>query len=122
MLAGIWTLLTLFTSGLTLLVSYITTNAFPHPLSEEEESRYIEKMLQGDKESRDILTRHNLRLVAHVVKKFDLGSELADDLISIGTIGLLKALDTYRPDKGTRLATYACRCVENDMLMTDPMH
>lgn len=117
MLASIWTLFTMFTGGLTLLVSYITTNAFPHPLSEEEESRYIEKMRQGDRESRDILTRHNLRLVAHVVKKFDLGSEMTDDLISIGTIGLMKALDTYRPDKGTRLATYACRCVENEILM-----
>lgn len=103
--------------GISLLVSYLSNNAFPHPLSEEEEAHYIELLQQGDEEARNILVEHNLRLVAHIVKKFEGTGEENDDLISIGTIGLIKAINTFKPDKGTRLATYAARCIENEILM-----
>ncbi|NLC76993.1 MAG: RNA polymerase sporulation sigma factor SigK [Clostridia bacterium] len=103
--------------GISLLVSYLSNNAFPHPLSEEEEAHYIELLQQGDEEARNILVEHNLRLVAHIIKKFEGTGEENDDLISIGTIGLIKAINTFKPDKGTRLATYAARCIENEILM-----
>lgn len=103
--------------GISLLVSYISNNAFPHPLSEEEEAHYIDQLQQGDAEARNILVEHNLRLVAHIIKKFEGTGEDNDDLISIGTIGLIKAINTFKPDKGTRLATYAARCIENEILM-----
>lgn len=103
--------------GISLLVSYISNNAFPHPLSEEEEAYYIDRLQQGDEEARNILVEHNLRLVAHIIKKFEGTGEDNDDLISIGTIGLIKAINTFKPDKGTRLATYAARCIENEILM-----
>ena len=104
-------------NGLLLLVSYITNNTFPQPLSEEDEARYLVLLQKGDETARNILTERNLRLVAHIVKKFDSTGEDNDDLISIGTIGLIKAINTYDKGKGTRLATYAARCIENEILM-----
>lgn len=105
--------------GFFILISYITnSSAFPQPLSAEEELRYIVAMEHGDEIARNILVERNLRLVAHVVKKFDNTGEDVDDLISIGTIGLIKAINTYDRHQGTRLATYAARCIENDMLMS----
>ncbi len=119
MISGLWSLLILSViNGITLLVSYMANNTFPRPLSEEEEARYISLLLQGDEKARDILTEHNLRLVAHIVKKFDSNNEETDDLISIGTIGLIKGINSFKPDRGTRLATYAARCIENEMLMS----
>ncbi len=89
------------------------SKTFPDPLSKEEEESLIEKMLDGDKDARNKLVEHNLRLVAHIVKKYDNGKEDVDDLISIGTIGLIKGIDTFSNKNGTRLTTYAARCVEN---------
>lgn len=118
MLPGFWALAVVsLVNGLLLLVSYIASNTFPQPLSEEEEARYLDMLARGDEKARNILTERNLRLVAHIVKKFDGTGEDPDDLISIGTIGLIKAINTYNPDKGTRLATYASRCIENEILM-----
>lgn len=118
MLPGLWTLtLVSLVNGLLLLVSYIANNTFPQPLSEEEEAKYLRLLKQGDERARNVLTERNLRLVAHIVKKFDSTGEDADDLISIGAIGLIKAINTFNPSKGTRLATYAARCIENEILM-----
>jgi RNA polymerase sporulation-specific sigma factor len=104
--------------GLTVVAGYVTNSStFPQPLSEEEEARYLARLQQGDDEARTVLIERNLRLVAHIVKKFDNTGEEVDDLISIGTVGLIKAIGTFRPDKGTRLATYAARCIENEILM-----
>lgn len=100
-----------------LLVSYVKNNAFPQPLNEQEESRHLKQMAEGNVDSRNKLIEHNLRLVAHIVKKFDNTGEDLEDLISIGTIGLIKAIENYSPDKGTKLATFASRCVENEILM-----
>lgn len=101
------------------LVSYISsTTSFPQPLTAEEESMYLERYEQGDEEARNILVERNLRLVAHIVKKYsNIGRDM-DDLISIGTIGLIKGITTFDRSKGTRLATYAARCIENEILMT----
>jgi RNA polymerase sporulation-specific sigma factor len=104
-------------NGILLLVSYISNNTFPQPLNEEEESRYLDLMKKGDENARNVLAERNLRLVAHIVKKFEGTAEDNDDLISIGTIGLIKAINTYDKGKGTRLATYAARCIENEILM-----
>ncbi|AVX19416.1 MULTISPECIES: RNA polymerase sporulation sigma factor SigK [Carboxydocella] len=104
-------------NGILLLVSYITSNTFPQPLTPEEEAYYLERLEKGDREARNILAERNLRLVAHIVKKFEGTGEDNDDLISIGTIGLIKAINTYSRDKGTKLATYAARCIENEILM-----
>ncbi len=90
---------------------------FPKPLSAEEEREYIDRCLAGDTEARNVLIERNLRLVAHIVKKYYSQSCEQDDLISIGTIGLIKGISSYRPDKGVRLATYASRCIENEILM-----
>ena len=102
---------------LVLLTGYMTQNAFPQPLDEAEEARCLERLQQGDQDARDELIRHNLRLVAHIAKKFEGTSEEQDDLISIGTIGLIKGINTFKPDKKVKLATYAARCVENEILM-----
>ncbi|MGL4522662.1 MAG: RNA polymerase sporulation sigma factor SigK [Bacilli bacterium] len=99
------------------LVSYVKNNAFPQPLSPEEEQRCIQAMFAGDTDARDLLINHNLRLVAHIVKKFENTGEDNEDLISIGTIGLIKAINSYSQGKGTKLATYAARCIENEILM-----
>ena len=88
-----------------------SNNVFPDPLSLEEEERCIDKMLQGDEESRNRLIEHNLRLIAHIVKKFETKEQDADDLISIGTIGLIKGVDSYNKEKATRITTYVARCI-----------
>lgn len=94
-----------------------SNQVFPEPLSAEEEEKTINLMLKGDKEARNKLIEHNLRLVAHIVKKFDNGSYDTDDLISIGTIGLIKGIDSYKSSKATKITTYAARCIENEVLM-----
>ncbi|OLN23429.1 RNA polymerase subunit sigma-70 [Domibacillus antri] len=98
-------------------VSYVKHNAFPHPLSAEEEKKYLALLEQGDRHARTKLIEHNLRLVAHIVKKFEKTNEDTEDLISIGTIGLIKGIESYSGKKGTKLATYAARCIENEILM-----
>ncbi|GAB4265181.1 FliA/WhiG subfamily RNA polymerase sigma-28 subunit [Thermincola ferriacetica] len=118
MVSGLWTAIALGAlNALLLLVSYISNNTFPQPLSEEEEQKYLELLEKGDEEARNVLIERNLRLVAHIVKKFDGALDDNDDLISIGTIGLIKAINTFNRYKGTRLATYAARCIENEILM-----
>ena len=87
------------------------------PLSAEEEKKYLDSCAQGDLDARNVLVERNLRLVAHIIKKYYTQAEEQEDLISIGTIGLIKAVNTFRPDKGIRLATYASRCIENEILM-----
>lgn len=96
----------------------INSNSFPKPLSREEEEKYLKLYSEGDENARNILIERNLRLVAHIVKKYSNTGKETEDLISIGTIGLIKAISTYNPDRGTRLATYAARCIENEILMT----
>ena len=91
--------------------------SFPKPLSAREEREYLKQCLAGSKEARDILIERNLRLVAYIVKKYNNGDKDMDDLISIGTIGLIKAIDTFKMDRGIRLATYASRCIDNELLM-----
>jgi len=100
------------------LSGYISNiNSFPQPLSPEEEQYYLNLLKKGDEEARNILIERNLRLVAHIVKKYNSTISDSDDLISIGTIGLIKAISTFKPEKGTRLVTYAARCIENEILM-----
>lgn len=94
-----------------------SNNVFPDPLSKEEEETLVEQFRLGDKEARNKLIEHNLRLVAHIVKKYDHRREDADDLISIGTIGLIKGIDSYSKRHNTRLTTYCARCIENEILM-----
>lgn len=98
-------------------VSYVKNNAFPQPLNETEEEKYLNLLKEGDADARNVLVEHNLRLVAHIVKKFENTGEDTEDLISIGTIGLIKGVESYSRDKGTKLATYAARCIENEILM-----
>jgi len=99
-------------------LAYVSSpGTFPRPLSAADEARYLREMAAGSREARNILVERNLRLVAHIVKKFSNTKVETDDLISIGTIGLIKGINTYRPDKGTRLATYAARCIQNEILM-----
>lgn len=95
----------------------LNQNSFPKPLSKKDEDICLKRMKDGDNEAKDKLIRHNLRLVAHIVKKYYLSKSDPDDLISIGTIGLIKAVNTFRPDKGIRLSSYASRCIENEILM-----
>ncbi|WP_246199917.1 RNA polymerase sporulation sigma factor SigK [Salirhabdus euzebyi] len=97
--------------------SYIKNNAFPQPLNPEEEAKYLKLMQEGDEHARNMLIEHNLRLVAHIVKKYENTREDQEDLISIGTVGLIKGIESYSPNKGTKLATYAARCIENEILM-----
>ena len=93
------------------------TSSFPPPLSAKEEQECLEKMKKGDSDAKNKLIEHNLRLVAHIIKKYYSANASQDDLISIGTIGLIKAVNSFDADKGTRFATYAARCVENEILM-----
>ena len=93
------------------------TGSFPRALSREEEQYYLKKMAEGDTDARDKLIEHNLRLVAHIIKKYYTPNGDQDDLISIGTIGLIKGVSTFKPDKNVKLATYASRCIENEILM-----
>lgn len=90
---------------------------FPKPLSKKEEEEAVQKTVDGDKQARDLLIKHNLRLVVHIIKKYYAGYSDQDDLISIGTVGLIKGINSFRPEKGTKLATYAARCIENEILM-----
>ena len=92
-------------------------SSFPKPLSAAEEAECLARWAEGDMEARNILVEHNLRLVAHIIKKYYTQADNQDDLISIGTIGLIKAVNTFKADKGIRLATYASRCIENEILM-----
>lgn len=92
-------------------------NIFPTPLKKDEEEKLINEMINGNKEARSKLIEHNLRLVAHIVKKFEHFDGDTDDLISIGTIGLIKGIDSFKPDKKNRLTTYVARCIENEILM-----
>ncbi len=104
--------------GLVFLALHVTgAGAFPRALSGKEEAELVKKCENGDKNAKNKLIEHNLRLVAHIVKKYYCGQVPQDDLISIGTIGLIKAVSSFRSDKGIRLATYASRCIENEILM-----
>ena len=94
-----------------------STGSFPRPLKAEEERAYLERLAQGDLEARNKLVEHNLRLVSHILKKYYVQASDQDDLISIGTIGLIKAINTFRTDKNIKLATYASRCIGNEILM-----
>ena len=114
---GFFSAIALFIKEISLLVSYVKNNAFPQPLTEVEETKHLQLMSEGNQVSRNLLVEHNLRLVAHIVKKFDNTGEDLEDLISIGTIGLIKAIESYSPNKGTKLATFAARCIENEILM-----
>lgn len=95
---------------------FCSISSFPQPLSPEEEKYYLDRYRSGDDEAKNILIEHNLRLVAHIVKKYSNLNKDMDDLISIGTIGLIKGIVSFDADKGTRLATYAARCIENAIL------
>lgn len=104
--------------SVTLLLSYIAnSNAFPKPLSVKEERECLKRFAEGDMEARNTLIEHNLRLVAHIVKKYIGCGQEQEELLSIGTIGLIKGISSFNPEKGTRLATYAARCVDNEILM-----
>ncbi|MBQ1349933.1 MAG: RNA polymerase sporulation sigma factor SigK [Ruminococcus sp.] len=93
------------------------SGSFPKPLSEKQEKEYLERAANGDNEARNKLVEHNLRLVAHIIKKYYGVQTEQDDLVSIGTIGLIKAINTFKPDKNIRLSSYASRCIENEILM-----
>lgn len=112
MLAATWLML----SGL-LCSLQLQTGSFPKPLTEAEEREYLKKARAGDLDARNVLIERNLRLVAHIMKKYYAADSDQEDLISIGTIGLIKGISTFDPDKGARLATYAARCAENEILM-----
>mgnify|MGYP001719435056 FL=1 len=101
----------------TIFTASYSNNVFPDPLSKEEEEYYIQKHLEGDTYARNKLIEHNLRLVAHIVKKYDSKVEDSDDLISIGTIGLIKGVDSFSSKHGTKITTYCARCIENEILM-----
>ncbi len=104
--------------SLIFLISFISNNnSFPKPLSDKDEEKYIEAMKKGDIEARNKLIEHNLRLVAHIAKKYAANVNDSEDLISIGTIGLIKGVSSFDNSKGTRLATYVARCIENEILM-----
>lgn len=108
----------LFLKSAVFVIGYISNNSlFPEPLSSEDEKMYVEKYEQGDEEARNILIERNLRLVAHICKKYGTSNVEQDDLISIGTIGLIKGIKSFDSSKGVRLATYVSRCIENEILM-----
>lgn len=111
------TFMLLVSSALLMLRIGENGTSFPRPLKSKEEQEYIRRMLDGDADARNALIEHNLRLVMHIIKKYYTKSADAEDLVSIGTIGLIKGVSTYRADKGVRLATYASRCIENEILM-----
>lgn len=105
--------------GTALFVFGYVSNSglFPEPLSSEEESEYLKKYMDGDGEARNILVERNLRLVAHICKKYTSTNIDADDLISIGTVGLIKGINTFKVDKNVKLSTYVARCIDNEILM-----
>ena len=106
-----------FFSEVMMFTTSYSLNVFDDPLSNELEKYYLERHLSGDKEARNILIKHNLRLVAHIVKKYEMKGTSSDDLISIGTIGLIKGIDSFKLDKKNKLTTYVARCIENEILM-----
>lgn len=108
--------LMLFANMLLFSLRLDRSGSFPRPLSASEERMWLERLAQGDPEARNVLIERNLRLVAHIVKKYYAQSSDQDDLISIGTIGLIKGISSFDPSKGARLATYAARCIENAIL------
>ena len=108
--------LMLFANTLLFSLRLDRSGSFPRPLSASEERMWLERLAQGDPEARNVLIERNLRLVAHIVKKYYAQSSDQDDLISIGTIGLIKGISSFDPSKGARLATYAARCIENAIL------
>jgi len=111
-------LLSFLASNLLFFILHVSNpGSFPKPLSAKEERRYLELMAQGDGTAKEKLIEHNLRLVSHISKKYHNSGADPDDLISIGTIGLIKGISTFRPAKGTRLATYAAKCIDNEILM-----
>ena len=107
----------LLMNSILLMLRIAPGDSFPKPLSRAEEQEYLARWARGDVEARNLLVEHNLRLVAHIMKKYYTQTDDVDDLISIGTIGLIKGVNTYKPEKGVRLATYASRCIENEILM-----
>ena len=109
--------LLLLMNSLLLMLRIAPGESFAKPLSREEEQKYLDLWAAGDIEARNKLVEHNMRLVSHIMKKYFTQTDELDDLISIGTIGLIKGVNTYRADKGVRLATYASRCIENEILM-----
>ena len=111
------TFMLLLSSALVMLRLGDNATSFPRPLRAAEEEEYVKRMLEGDIDARNTLIEHNLRLVMHIIKKYYAASADAEDLVSIGTVGLIKGVSTFRPDKGVRLATYASRCIENEILM-----
>ena len=106
-----------FLQKIFLLLGFVNGNAFPKPLSAKEEKRYIKLMEEGDEKAKNILIEHNLRLVAHIAKKYANDRETMDDLISVGTIGLIKGMNTFDSKKTSKLTTYIARCIENEVLM-----
>ena len=106
-----------YLKDLMIFTTSYSLGVFDIPLSSEEEEYYINELLKGSKEARNKLIEHNLRLVAHIIKKYETKNTSADDLISIGTIGLIKGIDSYNKDKGVKLTTYAAKCAENEILM-----
>ena len=111
MIAAVWLMLSSLLYSLQL-----STGSFPKPLTEQEEKHYLELSARGDLDARNILIERNLRLVAHIMKKYYAQTSDQEDLISIGTIGLIKGITTFDVSKGAKLATYAARCVENAIL------
>lgn len=100
------------------LIGYVSnSNLFPEPLSPEEEEMYLKRYAEGDENAKKVLIERNLRLVAHIAKKYNTSPAEQEDIISIGTIGLIKAINSYKPGKGVRLATYAATCIQNEILM-----
>jgi len=117
-MTALWTLIILsLVKGIATLLGFVTNSAFPQPLSKAEEALCLQQMRNGDENARAILIERNLRLVAHLVKKYEGTGEDKEDLISIGIIGLIKAINTFNEEKQTKLSTYAARCVENEILM-----
>ena len=107
----------LFSNLLVFILHITNADSFPPPLSKKEEAEAIEKMINGSETAKEKLIKHNLRLVAHIIKKYYSTYSDQDDLISIGTIGLIKGINSFKPEKGTKLATYISRCIENEILM-----
>ena len=106
-----------FLQGFFLFGHLTGGNSFPKPLSAEDEQKYLQQLAEGNEDARNILIEHNLRLVAHVAKKYSTHAKENEDLISIGTIGLIKAVASFKPDRNVRLATYAARCIENAIVL-----
>ena len=113
----LFTIFNFIANNLAFFTGAYSNNVFPDPLTSEEEEKYIKLAKAGDKDARAKLIEHNLRLVAHIVKKFETSTNDVDDLIGIGTVGLIKGIDTYSPNKNVKLTTYAAKCAENEILM-----